>query len=146
MILEQLHAAHKARIERMTRYAQASYEPPPLRPAPEPEPEPPKPLPEIGAMRRIVLAVSQASGISVADITSQSRLKNIAAARHVYYWMCRTLAKKSDHEIGKYCGARNHSSVISGRFKVQKRMPEFQWLIDASKKALDDMPRLGDAE
>ena len=137
MILQELHAAHKARRERMTRYAQASYEPSPPRPAPEPEH--PKPLPEIGAMRRIVLAVSQASGISVADITSQSRLKNIAAARHVYYWMCRTLAKKSDHEIGKYCGARNHSSVNSGRCKVQKRMPEFQWLIDASKKVLDDM-------
>ena len=138
-VLQELHAAHKARLERMTRYAQASCEPPPPRSAPEPEL--PKPLPEVGPMRRIVQAVSRASGIRVAEIVSKSRRPNVVTARHVFYWIVRTTTKKSNDEIGKFCGGRDHSSVWAALDKIERRLPEFQWLIDASKKVLDDMPK-----
>lgn len=144
MIREELHAAHKARQERMMRYAKAIHEPPPPRPALPLEPV--KPPPEVGPMRRIIHAVSRASGIRVAAIVSKNHRRNVVTARHVFYWIVRTTTKKSDYEIGRFCGGRDHSSVWAAIDKIERRLPEFQWLIDASKKALDDMPTWGERE
>ena len=52
-------------------------------------------------------------GISVADLTSNKRLKNLVIPRHIAMYLSRELLKKSFPEIAKHFNRRNHATVIN---------------------------------
>ena len=92
----------------------------------------PKPL-DIGGkptLAWIMWAVSEASGIAINDLISHRRQVPVSAARHVYFWMCRHLTSKSYPEIGKFCGNRNHTTVMHGVARIDQDMAKFVKLIE----------------
>jgi chromosomal replication initiation ATPase DnaA len=66
--------------------------------------------------------VSQATGVSVADILSPKRKQPIARARQLVMWEARRQGA-SFSEIGRYL-ARDHTSVIHGVNRIEQLMKE----------------------
>lgn len=60
--------------------------------------------------KKILEAVSEASGIPVEDLLSRKKYKNIANARGVYYTVC-SFYDIRPTEVARYVG-RNHGTVI----------------------------------
>lgn len=92
----------------------------------------PKPL-DIGGkstLAWIMWAVSEASGISINDLISHRRQVPVSAARHVFFWMCRILTTKSYPEIGRFCGGRDHATVMHGVARIEQDMAKFVNLIE----------------
>lgn len=82
------------------------------------------PLPEIPAhdadSAELLRCVAQAYRISVTELVSKDRHKNIAEARMVAYWLLRTRTKMSLNEIG-VAMRKDHTSVMSGMKNVVRR-------------------------
>ena len=56
------------------------------------------------------------------DIKGQRRSKNIAMARHVSMYLCRTLTNLSLTDIGKFYGNRDHATVLASNKKIENLM------------------------
>jgi chromosomal replication initiation ATPase DnaA len=83
-------------------------------------------------IEKIIKIVSEESGISVKDITSQSRRQDRVLARHLSMWACRWYSGSS---LQKIAGAHNrvqHGSVIHASNAIEdairfdKRIAELQ--------------------
>ena len=70
----------------------------------------------------ILQAVSEACSVTVQDICSKSRRKQIVFARHVAMYLMRKLTEKSLPGIGEYIGGRDHSTVVHACKKIQALM------------------------
>jgi chromosomal replication initiator protein len=71
-----------------------------------------------------VVRLIRPRGVSVEDLISRDRHKNVSAARHeIMYWI-RTKLKWSYPEIGRLFG-RDHTTVLDACRKVQKENPTF---------------------
>jgi hypothetical protein len=68
----------------------------------------------------ILDVVEKVSGVSQRLITSQSRDSVATFLRHVYFYLCKKHAGRSYPRIGKQCGGRHHTTVISGVRKVAR--------------------------
>lgn len=102
-------------------------EPPPPEPEAVPEPEPvaePEPLLPGREFRprRVIPMVSRRLGITVAEITGQSRSQTAIVARRVIAMLARE-AGYSLNEIGAMLGGRDHSTVLCalGRYKAKNK-------------------------
>jgi chromosomal replication initiator protein len=71
----------------------------------------------------IAKSTSQYFKVTLADIRSKSRNKEIVRARHISWYLSKHLIDATLKEIAKYYGGRDHSSVIHGvnRVTVQIR-------------------------
>lgn len=56
------------------------------------------------------------------EIKGQRRSKNIAMARHISMYLCRTLTNLSLADIGKYYGDRDHATVLASNKKIEGLM------------------------
>jgi len=65
-------------------------------------------------------AVCDYYNLTKQQITSASRTKNIANARHIAMYLCRKLVDAPYQEIGKEFGNRDHSTVMSACERVEK--------------------------
>ncbi|MBQ6367083.1 MAG: chromosomal replication initiator protein DnaA [Erysipelotrichaceae bacterium] len=71
---------------------------------------------------KIKRIVADYYGLTVTQISSKSRTKNIATARHVAMYLCRKLIDASYKDIGRSFGKRDHSTVINACEKVESMM------------------------
>ena len=67
----------------------------------------------------IIRTVAEHYQIQPDDISSSKRSSNIALARHVVMYLCRTMLDIPLETIGSYLGGRDHSTVSHGYKKVE---------------------------
>lgn len=79
----------------------------------------------------ILEAVGAVTRISVRELVSPIRDRRLVRARFVYFWVARTLTTKSILQIGKYCGGRDHSTVLSGLHQVERDLAQYEERIAA---------------
>ena len=81
----------------------------------------------------ILLATSQVTGVSMAELKGTSRLRNICGARQIYFWIARHYTPASFPQIGHSLG-KDHTTVVHGVRKITHRLFAYQDAIDAIKK------------
>lgn len=145
-LVDQFHAAHKARLVRLGASSspyQAPYSPP-LAQEPEPTPEeidawaarqleinplPKTPWfsivqengpPKVGD---IIRAVCRHFDITRNDILSQRRDRRVVRPRQIGYFLCKKLTQTSLPEIGRRFAGRDHTSILHG-IRVIERLVE----------------------
>jgi hypothetical protein len=69
-------------------------------------------------MATLLEAICSHCKISVAEVESKSRLREIVFARHLYFFLATHLTSHSLVDIGKHIGGRDHTTVIHGRNTV----------------------------
>jgi chromosomal replication initiator protein len=74
--------------------------------------------------RPSLLAIQSATaayfGFSRDDLKAQRRTADIARARLVGYFLCKSLTLRSLPEIGRFFGGRDHTTVLSGVRKIER--------------------------
>lgn len=78
------------------------------------------------SMHMIMATVSSVTGISLNDIKSPRRARELVRARTIFYWLARKITSKSLPQIGKACGNRDHSTVMHGLLKVDINRAAFE--------------------
>lgn len=74
--------------------------------------------------KRIKNAVCEYYGLTITQIESKSRTKNIANARHIAIYLCRTHLEMPFAKIGFEFGNRDHSTIMSSYEKMMKLLKE----------------------
>jgi chromosomal replication initiation ATPase DnaA len=72
---------------------------------------------------RVMRVVAAYFGISVKDLKSGARTKEICRLRHIAMYLCRTITLKSLPEIGRHFGNRDHTTVLHAIHKIESLMP-----------------------
>lgn len=88
----------------------------------------------------IINTVSEHLNISVDDIKSQKRSRDIATARQISMYLCRKYTDKGLKSIGIEFGGKDHATVLSNIKQVEKKIendPEFSDMIDVIIKKLN---------
>lgn len=81
-------------------------------------------------------AVSAHYGIPVNEIISARRETRLVRCRMAYYWLARELTLASLPMIGRHCGMRDHTTVMSGLKNVKRFWPQFERVITKLKGEL----------
>ena len=68
----------------------------------------------------IINVVAEHFGVSIDDIVSKKRNKEIALPRQVYMYLCRELTDISLDSIGSNVGGRDHTTVMHGVDKIKE--------------------------
>ena len=68
----------------------------------------------------IINVVAEHFGVSIDDIVSKKRNKEIALPRQVYMYLCRELTDVSLDSIGSNVGGRDHTTVMHGVDKIKE--------------------------
>lgn len=76
------------------------------------------------SITKIQNAVASYYKLTIEDLKSKKRSKNIANARQIAMYMCRTLTEETHLKIGLEFGGRDHSTVIHSFDKVTKDLNE----------------------
>jgi chromosomal replication initiator protein len=79
--------------------------------------------PEITA-DQIMAATSEYFGVSIDDLTGQSRSRVLVNARQVAMYLCRELTDLSLPRIGQAFGGRDHTTVMHADRKMRQQMAE----------------------
>ena len=74
--------------------------------------------------QKIIKTVADYYGLTKQQITSKTRTKNIANARHISIYLCRKLLDLPYIKIGDEFGGRDHSTIISACTKVEKEIQQ----------------------
>lgn len=88
----------------------------------------------------IINTVSEHLNISVDDIKSTKRIKEVANARQIAMYLCRIYTDKGLKTIGEYFGGKDHTTVISNVNKVKNKIdtdPDFADTVDVIIKKLN---------
>ena len=72
------------------------------------------PAPYRPALRRILERVAKAYEVKPKEVLGPSRDRKIAIARHAFFYWARRLTSKSLPQIGRFCGDRDHTTVLHG--------------------------------
>ena len=70
---------------------------------------------------KIKKMVADYYGLTVAQLNSKCRTKNIATARHIAMYLCRNKLDASFKDIGRSFGKRDHSTVINACDTVEEK-------------------------
>lgn len=93
---------------------------------------------DIKASLKIIMElVSAHFEVPLRDLTDASRFKRHVRPRMIYYWLARELTPASLYTIGRECGGRDHTTVLSGIRKIKSLMPHYQDDISAIRKQLE---------
>lgn len=88
-------------------------------------------------LTEIMRTVSFVTGIPRNEIASPRRHVAICRARHLFYWIARHHTSKSYPEIGRFCGGKDHTTIMHGMAKMRKRIEDYQGDIDMIENALN---------
>ncbi len=72
----------------------------------------------------ILSVVSEHMEISVEDLISSKRSKEVALARQIFMYLCRQLTDKSLQTIGETVGGKDHSTVHNGIKQIENKMKQ----------------------
>ena len=87
----------------------------------------------------IIKTVAEQYKISLLDICSQKKVKEIAFPRQIAMYLCCTLTSAPLDQIGKELGGRDHSTVMYGRDKISAELKKNEALhatVELLKKKL----------
>ena len=70
----------------------------------------------------ILNVVAEHMGVSIPDITSTKRSKDIALARQTVMYLSRDLTDKSLQAIGEVVGGKDHATVYNGIKRIEEKM------------------------
>jgi chromosomal replication initiator protein len=70
----------------------------------------------------VAKATSQYFRITVADLKSRTRKKDVAHARHVAMFLSRKIVNSTLDEVGKFYGGRDHTTVLSAEKNIFERI------------------------
>ncbi len=79
-------------------------------------------------IHKIIRTVSARERVSLCDLLSERRTKEIIDARMLVYYLASTLTNCSSTTIGRHIGGRDHSTVLSGRYKMARKRLENEHL------------------
>ena len=85
--------------------------------------------------KKIIKYVADYYNLTRQQITSKTRTRNIAMARHIAIYLCRKLLDLPYAKIGDEFGGRDHSTIISACEKVEKQIE----VNKAYKKAVKEL-------
>ena len=88
----------------------------------------------------ILKVVSEHTEISENDIKSKKKNADIALARQIVMYLCRTYTDKSLHAVGEVLGGKNHATIIAGVTKITQKIntdPQFKASIDVMVKKIN---------
>ncbi len=100
----------------------------------------PPPRPKKITIELIQKEVSSYYGITLAELLSKKRTKQVAYPRQIAMYLCRKLTDASYPQIGEQFGGRDHTTVIHANEKVEKDLienAELQSTIDMLTRKLD---------
>ncbi len=86
----------------------------------QPSSEPEFPVPPM--VGEIVRAVANYYRLSLVDMLSDRRTKEVVLPRQVAMYLCRTLSLKSLPGIGRSLGGRDHTTVLYGFQKIREKI------------------------
>jgi hypothetical protein len=128
-LVEELHAARKARLERMSgRKVAPTVEPVNVEPEPiefELNPKPiwfsveDSPPPPNLLVNEIIRAVCRHFNITPTQIKSSRRTKDVVYPRQIALCLARRHTTRSLPEIGRHFGYRDHTTVLYGARKIE---------------------------
>ena len=72
--------------------------------------------------KKIIRIVADYYGLTMQQIKSRSRTKNIANARHIAVYLCRKYLDLPYIKLGDEFGGRDHSTIMSAISKVEKQI------------------------
>ena len=70
----------------------------------------------------ILSTVSEHLNVSISDIQSTKRVKEIALARQIVMYLCRSLTDKSLQSIGETVGGKDHATVYNGIKRIEDKL------------------------
>jgi chromosomal replication initiation ATPase DnaA len=73
-------------------------------------------------MLEVIEAVCQHYDISVVEVRSERRHAYVVRPRHVAMYLARHYTKRSTPSIGRSLGGRDHTTVLSGIQKIEKKL------------------------
>ena len=73
---------------------------------------------------KIQRAVAEEFGITLNDMTSKRRARDIARPRQVAMYLCKKLTKRSLPDIGRRFGGRDHTTVMHAVKRVDSLRAE----------------------
>ena len=85
----------------------------------------------------IATAVVQVCGVRQEDIVGGSRKRRVALARHLYWYLARSLTLSTYEEIGSSLGGYDHTSVMHGITRIGRGMAHDMEIVGAVNAALD---------
>ena len=71
---------------------------------------------------KILSTVSEHMNVSINDIQSSKRSKDIATARQTVMYLCRNLTDKSLQSIGETVGGKDHATVYNGIKRIEDKI------------------------
>lgn len=90
------------------------------------------------SLRMTMAVTSTVVGIPINAIVSPRRHIPTARARHIFFYVARKLTAASYPQIGRYCGDRDHSTVMHGVAKVEARRSLFEPELSQILKMLNE--------
>lgn len=90
--------------------------------------------------KKIIDTVADYYGLTHQQIVSKTRTKNIANARHISIYLCRTKLSLSYIKIGEEFGGRDHATIMAACRKVEKGIkndPAMREAVNYLSKRLD---------
>ena len=80
--------------------------------------------PDCRTLRQILKDVCERHDVTEDDVRGPSRLKYIANARHEFCATAYSRGKRSMKQIGVFLGDRDHTTVLNGIRRHEKRLKE----------------------
>ena len=74
------------------------------------------------SLAEIMEAVSDVTGITQDEMCSPSRQHRLSRARQMYFYMARQMSSRSLSQIGRFCGGRDHTTVLHGANAVMAQI------------------------
>ena len=75
-------------------------------------------------LRFIASVVAAYFDLSIEQLASAQRQQHIALARQIAFWISYKYAFKSTTEIGRFYGDRDHTTILHGLRKIEKKYAE----------------------
>ena len=79
-------------------------------------------------IHKIKKLVAKEFGVTIEDIDSAARTKDLLIPRHTAMYLCKIIALKSYPDIGRRFGDRDHTTCLAAFRRTEKRMRAYPWL------------------
>lgn len=102
-------------------------------------PLPPRPRRqgEEPVLAEILWCVSAVTGVPIPWLKSVRRGQMLSRTRWLYFWLARTRTSSSYPKIARFCGGRDHSTIIHGVREVAAQWDTFGPLVETVAGVLD---------